>query len=102
MASARWQRGRNDPGQWIVWTAPSLGPALEPLIEHRRKEGFNVTVLETTKSLTKEQVRQNDGTALQNRIAALCKDTEAPNYVLLAGGMIPPGTNDTGKLLFRL
>src|SRR4051812_28705970 len=34
--------------QWIVVTAPMFRPALKPLIEHRRAEGFKVTVLETT------------------------------------------------------
>ena len=88
---------QTNAGQWIVVTAPALRSALEPLIDYRRKEGFAVTVLETTNILTMEQLDKNDGAALQSRIAALCKETKGLNYVLLAGGIIPRGTNDAAE-----
>ena len=58
-------------GQWMLVSPPGFRPALAPLIEHRRAEGFKVVVLETTDVLSQEQLRQRDGRLLQARLSEL-------------------------------
>lgn len=73
------------PGQWILVTPPAFRTALTPLIQHRREEGFDVVVLETTNVLTHDQLEQREGSPLQARLDRLFQKFKGPHYVLLAG-----------------
>jgi hypothetical protein len=70
-------------GQWVVVTPPEFRETLEPLIQARKAEGFNVVVLQTTDVLNPEQLEKKDGAALQAKLNDLCAKTKS--YVLLAG-----------------
>jgi hypothetical protein len=78
-------------GQWILVTPPDFRPALAPLIEHRRTEGFKVVVLETTNVLSQEQLHQREGTPLQARLTELVQLCQGRSYLLLAGIWGRPG-----------
>lgn len=72
-------------GQWMLVSPPGFRPALAPLIEHRRAEGFKVVVLETTDVLSQEQLRQRDGRLLQARLSELVQRCNGHSCLLLAG-----------------
>ena len=74
-----------EPGRWLAVTAPAFRSELTPLIEHRRAEGFHVTIVESTSLLTSEQIRQTNSTPLQTHIREFCLQTDSPCYVLLVG-----------------
>src|SRR6516162_10810362 len=71
--------------QWLLVTAPAFRAALEPLIAHRRAEGFKLVILETTNALTTEQICKGDAGPLQSRISELVRGHPGPSYLLLAG-----------------
>jgi len=72
-------------GQWILVSPPGFRPALAPLIEHRRAEGFKVVVLETTSVFSQEQLLQRDGKPLQARLNELVQHYNGRTCLLLAG-----------------
>ncbi len=76
-----------EAGQWVVVTAPAFRPALAPLIEHRRAEGFQVRVVETTNLLTAGQIRETNALSLQARLSRWCREYPGPSYVLLVGAV---------------
>jgi hypothetical protein len=96
------------PGTWVLVTAPAFRAGLQPLIEHRRAEGLNVAVIETTNALTPEQIRGENGDSLRNHIREL--KGANPTYVLLAGApsarnlanaeqiALPPLLGTTGRM----
>src|SRR5436190_8666990 len=73
--------------QWLAVTAPAFRAELAPLIEHRRAEGFKVTVVETTNVLTQEHIRQGNGILLRDHFKQLFYRSKGPNYVLLVGAV---------------
>src|SRR4051794_14021095 len=73
--------------QWIVVTAPAFRAEIEPLCAHRKAEGFDVVVVQTTDALTAEQLRAGDTAALQQHIQKLTR--KGPSYVLLVGAVKP-------------
>jgi hypothetical protein len=74
------------PGaQWIVVAAPALRPSLEPLIERRRAQGFQVVIIDTTNALTPAQIQGGDGVPLQARLKEQCARFHGVNLILLAG-----------------
>ena len=77
--------GENEAGQWIVVTAPEFRDALKPLIEHRRKEGFRVIVVESTDILSPQQIGQGNAIPLKEHLNKLCKQADGPSYILLVG-----------------
>jgi hypothetical protein len=80
----------DDSPQWILVTTPAFVPALNPLIEHRRQEGFKVTIVKTTDVFDAEQSNGSDHTPLQARVARLCNSNSGPNFILLAGAAMRP------------
>jgi hypothetical protein len=79
------QAADTPPGRWLVVAAPAFRAELTPLIEHRRAEGFQVTVLESTALLTPEQIQQTNAAPLQSHIRDFAMQTNSPCYVLLVG-----------------
>ena len=82
-------------GQWILVSPPGFRPALAPLIEHRRAEGFKVVVLETTNVFSQEQLPQRDGKPLQARLIELVQHYNGRTCLLLAGLVGRVGTSNT-------
>jgi hypothetical protein len=73
-----------DPaGTWVLATAPAFRTVLQPLIEHRRNEGFRVVVIETTNVLTPDQILAENAAPLRERISEL--KGASRTFVLLAG-----------------
>ncbi len=77
------------PDRWIVVTAPAFRQALEPLCKHRRAQGYQVTLLETTALLSPEAIQAGDGEKLRAEVARLCGEGEGKKYVLLVGAFAP-------------
>src|SRR3990172_10200858 len=71
--------------QWVVVTAPAFRAALTPLCDHRRAEGMNVIVVQTTDILSTEQIRNGDVGLLKDHVQKLCRQSKGPSYVLLVG-----------------
>jgi hypothetical protein len=80
------------PGRWLVVTAPVLRGELAPLIEHRRAEGFEVTIIDSTALLSPIQIRQTNAAPLQAYIREWARQTNSPGYVLLVG--LPAGSDN--------
>ena len=75
----------NSAGQWIVVTPPTFRPTLEPLIQHRKEEGFAVVVVDTMPTGIHEQLMQADGKPLKARLEQLIRNYPGRSFVLLAG-----------------
>ncbi len=73
------------PGRWLVVTAPAFRTVLAPLMDHRRAEGFQVEIIQTTDLLTPDQIRRGDSTPLQTRVWEFCRAKDTPSFILLAG-----------------
>ncbi len=71
--------------QWVLVTAPAFLKTLQPLIERRRIEGLNVTVVETAKVLTEQQVRDGHAEPLKQILVNIFRGKEGPKHLLLAG-----------------
>jgi arylsulfatase A-like enzyme len=76
---------RPAPGKWVVVAAPAFASALNPLVEQRRADGLDVTVLETTQLLTHEQIRAGNGAPLRERLQGLFSKGAGPKHLLLVG-----------------
>ena len=76
---------------WIVVIAPAFRDALEPLCEQRKKQGFQVKIVQTTDILSVREIAANDGNKLRDHVRKLCSEYKAQSYVLLVGA-IEPGT----------
>lgn len=89
---------RNEPGYWIAITPGGLEKAIEPLCEHRRREGFDVIVART------EDIYSSKDTLnaveiqryLQEKYKAL--RGQGPVYVLLVGAVRPAAKGDRNTL----
>src|SRR5579871_1180507 len=73
--------------QWVLVTAPAHRAALEPLCEHRKAQGFRVTVVETTDLLTPEEVRAGEAGKLRDHVCRLCREFRGTSCVLLVGAV---------------
>jgi hypothetical protein len=73
------------PGRWIVVTAPAFADALQPLIQHRQAEGFDVIALQTTDLLTPDDLQKHDGRKLLAKVRSLWQPDPAHSFVLLVG-----------------
>jgi hypothetical protein len=99
-----------EPQRWILITAPGLQPALKPLADQRRKQGFNVEVVVTTNVITPEELRSGDGTSLKKLLELKCPPNAGRAFVLLAGDVksdgleqtlamtVPPLRGETGRM----
>jgi hypothetical protein len=76
--------------RWMLVTAPGFKEALAPLIQERRAEGFQVSVVDTMNLLTRDQVWQGDGQPLQAYIERCFQQSKTPMFLLLAGVMKAP------------
>src|SRR3989304_8086650 len=83
--TARGVTAGEEAAQWIVVTAPAFRAALAPLCDHRRAEGMNVIVVQTTDILSTEQIRNGDVGLLKDHVQKLCRQSKGPSYVLLVG-----------------
>lgn len=98
------------PPQWVVVTAPSFRAELDPLCDHRRAEGMDVVVVQTTDVLTPEQVRAGDAGPLRARVLELCRKANGTSFVLLVGAVkaaqgedvvktvVPSGVGTVGRM----
>jgi Peptidase family C25 len=87
-------RAADPPPQWLLVTASAYRQALEPLCEHRKADGFRVTVVQTTDVLTPKEILTGDARKLRDKVNQLCKEHNAASYVLLVGAVEPNGTMD--------
>ena len=80
------------PGQWIVVTPTAFKPALAPLIEARRREGFNVTVLEMASGT-------DDAAAVLARVRNAVGHHAGTSDVLLAGAWENAGPGGVSNII---
>ena len=73
--------------QWVVVVAPEFRDAVQPLLEHRNKQGFQTTEVATTDVLSAMEIRTGDGGKLRLHVNKLCRDYDGPSYVLLVGAV---------------
>ncbi len=73
--------------QWILVTAPAFRKTIEPLCQHRKDQGFNVVIVQTTDVLSREDIRAGRGNKLCEHLRKLCHNHHGPSYVLLAGAL---------------
>jgi len=73
-------------GEWVLVTAPAFSTAMAPLVEHRRSQGFKVTLLQTTNVLTDQQICAGNAAPLKDHLQALFQHTPARKYLLLLAG----------------
>jgi hypothetical protein len=100
--------------QWLVVTAPAFRDAIEPLCEHRKKQGLQVVVVQTTDVLTAKEVLAVDGRKLRERVRKICRESRGPHYMLLVGDtgvsklderekkVVPPLRGTTGRMKEKL
>jgi hypothetical protein len=74
------------PPRWIVVTAPAFRTAIEPLCAHRRAEGIDVRVVQTTDLLSAAEIRRGDAAHLRDHVQWLCRDG-GECHVLLVGAL---------------
>jgi hypothetical protein len=74
-----------NPGRWLVITAPAFHADLQPLIDHRIAEGFEVRTLVTTNLLTADEIQSTNAIPLQAYIRDFARQTNSPCHVLLVG-----------------
>ncbi len=72
-------------GRWVLVSAPAFSDALAPLVEHRRKNGLSVSVIETTNVLTDQQICAGDASPLKERLLEVFRSGKGARYLLLAG-----------------
>jgi hypothetical protein len=84
--------GDTPTGKWIVVTAPAFRDALEPLCEHRKAQGLDVEVVQTTDVLTAKEIAAGDGAKLKAHLNRRSRDARGPVYILLVGAV------EAGKL----
>ncbi len=75
------------PPQWIVVTAPAFRKAVEPLCQHRKKQGFHVVVVQTTDVLRADDLRAGDGRKLCEYVHKLCRQYKGSSSILLVGAI---------------
>lgn len=95
------------PPRWIVVTAPAFRAAIEPLCAHRRAEGMDVRVVQTTDLLSAEEIRRGDAARLRDHVEWLCRGCEEC-HVLLVGALsaaaeaevsvLPPLAGTVGRM----
>jgi hypothetical protein len=87
-----------DAPQWLLVTAPAYRQALEPLCIHRKADGFQVTVVQTTDFLTPKEILTGDGRKLRDKVQQLCKEHKGPSYILLVGAVEPNAKMDEPEM----
>jgi hypothetical protein len=75
------------PMQWVVVIAPAFRQAIEPLCRHRKRQGLQVVVVQTTDVLTPREIRDGAAGKLREHVAKLCHDYRGPSCVLLVGAV---------------
>lgn len=85
--------------QWIALVAPAFREAVLPLAEHRRQQGFQTVVLDTTEAAGNAPITQDSASALQARIGELAKAWPGRTYVLLVGAATAQALSDPAKQL---
>jgi Peptidase family C25 len=73
--------------QWIVVVAPAFRDSVKPLLDHRKEQGFQTTLVLTTDVLSAAEIRGGDGRKLRDHVHKLCRDNKGANYILLIGDM---------------
>lgn len=84
-----WPVGAAEPPQWIVVTAPAFRQAIEPLVEHRKADGFHVVVVQTSDVLTREEIRSGQSDKLRQRLRELSTHHKGTTSILLVGAIAP-------------
>ena len=103
----------NVTGQWIVVTAPEFRDCLAPLEKHRRSEGMNVRIIQTTDVLTDKRIQDGEPAPLRDHVHEICRKCPGPVYLLLFGSVratnperatdtvVPPLCGKTGRMKGR-
>jgi hypothetical protein len=68
-------------------TAPAFRSTIEPLVQHRKVEGMQVTVVQTTDILSPKEILNSDSQKLADHVRKLCREWKGPSYVLLVGAV---------------
>ncbi len=85
--------------QWVVVTAPAFRGAVQPLVRHRKAQGFRAVVVQTTDVLDAKQIAAGDADRLRRHVNQLCRDFKGPSYVLLVGAVAAGQLDDpAGKV----
>jgi hypothetical protein len=71
--------------QWIAVVAPGLSSAIEPLVGHRRAEGFHVVVINSDEVAPQDLEATQRATALRDRVRQRWRAWSGPSTVLLVG-----------------
>lgn len=79
------------PPRWVAVTAPAFRAAVEPLAEHRKAQGMEVRLVQTTDVLALRDIRTGDASRLRDHVLGLCREAKGDCYVLLIGA-VEPGT----------
>ncbi len=77
------------PPQWIVVTPAAFRSAIEPLAEHRKAQGMQVKVVQTTDILSNREILTGDAAKLRAHVNGLCRQAKGASYVLLVGAVEP-------------
>jgi hypothetical protein len=77
------------PVRWVVVTAPAFRSAVEPLCAHRKAQGVQVEVVQTTDVLGLKEIILGEAGKLRDRVNRLCREAKGPCYVLLVGALEP-------------
>jgi peptidase C25-like protein len=80
-----------DKPTYLLVTAPAFRTAVEPLCRHRKAQGFNVQVLQTTDVLTAKDILRCESQKLQDHVTRLARKAPGPVYILLVGAVDPTG-----------
>ncbi len=83
-------------GQWIVVVAPLFRDAVQPLLKHRKQQGFQTTVVFSSDLLSAAEIRAGDGRKLRDYVNNLFRGHAGPSYVLLVGA-VRAGNGETGE-----
>jgi hypothetical protein len=83
--------------QWIVVTAPAFRKAIEPLCEHRKKQGLQTVVVQTTDVLSAREIRTGEASKLREHVNKLCRAHKGASFVLLVGAIESAGLAEAEK-----
>ena len=87
-----------ESGHWIVITPSGLRKAIEPLCEHRQKEGFEVLVVEAEEIYKSKDETVGKSKAIRDYLYNKYAEMDGPVYVLLVGAIRPPDQADENTM----
>ena len=73
---------------WIAVVAPKLRESIDPLIKHRRAEGFRVVVIDSAEAAPRDGEASEWGASLRAKVCQTWQSCSGPSIVLLVGAPI--------------